>query len=449
MEKPFSEVPQFKDSRLPSLYSDYSHLKEINPEGYQANHDAWVALLDTSLRLHTFGSSITLPGSKLAAAFRNKVYGEPKSLAETLNQEIRKGTYVPLSIYKEHNVVTSRRVLDYFSPVKLAVGMWSLVKLSIYSLKQHLGVVPDAFIDRSRLVSVSTDIHTKLTLEVAQKGVISAKLFSEQLFADAVRRLNLHLSDEDVQAMMLYLCRDTGKIAILRDSADALAVYLKLGENETVTEDDVAVIKLKENIGSVAKRIAFLEEKLDREIPGRLSQLVKSQASEDRLKNVLIRKSALKKALSNSTNVHLQLVQVLDKIDEAKSNIALMETLQNSKSALALLNKQVSLDEVDTIAVELEGEMALTSEVSDALMLASGVDEEELENELAQLEKDEKISKPDTNKAESEDEELIDKLKHVTIDSKAPLNNSKSTDGVEATEEKRKIHSNEPELLNA
>lgn len=41
--------PEFTSSRLPSLYSDFSFLKNANPEGYQANVSAWKYALQDAI----------------------------------------------------------------------------------------------------------------------------------------------------------------------------------------------------------------------------------------------------------------------------------------------------------------------------------------------------------------------------------------------------------------
>lgn len=416
MEKLFLEVPQFKESRLPSLYSDFSRLKDINPEGYQANHDAWVALLYASLRLHTFGSSISLPGEKLAFELRNAIYGEPKLLATTLDEQIKKGDWIPWSVYRNHNVKGERRLADYISPRRIAGGLWGSLALNFYSLRTDLAAVAsDYFIAWSRLVSVGDSVYTKLKERVDKdKGSLSSKLFDESLLCVTLKEIDSNLSDTDVEVLIVYLSRDTGRIGLVADLADPQKTYIKVGDTSPITEEEIGVIKLKSNICNIETRVHLFEEQLNEKIPEKLASLVKTKATEDRLRNVLIRKAALKKSLSKASNVYTQLTLVLDKIDEAKTNAELFDTLKSSKAILALLNQQVSLEDVDSVAAELDDEMAMTNEVSDALLMSADVDEDEIETELAQLEKE----AHDKKTAEEKDstDNLIDRLQNINIE---------------------------------
>lgn len=440
MEKLYLEVPQFKESRLPSLYSDFSHLKDINPEGYQANHDSWVALLYASLRLHTFGTSVSLPGEKLSSTLRNSVYGEPKMLATTLDEQIKKGDWIPWSIYRSHNLKGGRRLTDFLSPRRIGNALWGSVALNFYSLRTGLtAVASDHFIAWSSLVSIGDRVYTELKKRVdKENGVLSAKLFDENLFNHTLKEIDSDLSDIDIQVLMVYLSRDTGQITLLADLANSEKTFIKVGDSTPITEEEIGVIKLKSNVRNMEEKVHLFEEQLNEKIPEKLANLVKTKATEDRLRNVLIRKAALKKSLSRASNVCMQLSLVLDKINEAKSNADLFQTLKESKAVLSLLNKQVSLEDVDSVAAELDDEIATTNEVSNALLLSTEVDEDEIESELAEIEKEVSGKEASVKKESSED--LIERLQNINIEQNE-LTTTKDKkahepDGVESNSEK-------------
>lgn len=424
MEKLFLDIPQFKESRLPSLYSDFSHLKEINPEGFAANQDAWKALLLAALKKHTFHSSITLPGTQLAHKLLHPVYGEPKLLSFVLDQQIKSGDVVPWSIYKSHEVKPFQQATNYFNPKKVASAFWSNLKLNLYSLNVNGKVALDHFIVWNELVSVAEDIYAKLIQKVNVDHRISAKLFNEHLFQDTVRSLNSNLSDVDILVLLVYYSRDPTRIAIAKDPLEPTTTYVKLGSSEKISEDEIGVIKLLANLRNVQKQIDGLELKVSKDIPETLRHLKESNASEDRLRNVLIRKSASKKSLTKAYNVYSQLTQILDKIDEAKSNIELFETLKGAHSAFSLLNKQISLAEIDELNADLDDEIALTNEVSDALLVSAGIDEDEISKELEDLEKETKSQENELEKMSSEDK-LMEQLQNLKIELKNELPSSK------------------------
>lgn len=417
MDKPFLEVPQFKESRLPSLYSDFDHLKEINPEGFAANQDAWKAVMLASLRVHTFLSSIALPGAQLAHKLLHPIFGEPKLLGPILDLQIKSGDVVPWSIYKDHNVKSLQGATSYFNPKKVANALWSNLKLNLYALIDNNKVTLDYFIVWSQLVLVGEEVYAKLINKVNADHRLSAKLFDEQSFSVVIRSLHSNLSDVDIKALLVYFSRDTNRIAITNDLEHA-NTYIKVGSTQQITEDEIRIIKLLENIQNVQKQIDGFDHKLNNDIPETIRHLMKSNATEDRLKNVLIRKSAYKKSLSKASGVFSQLTLILDKIDDAKSNIELFDTLKGSKAALALLNEQVSLSEIDELNADLNDELALSNDISDALLVSSGVDEDEINKELEDLEKESKKQgeldvAPKENASE---EQLMERLQNLKLD---------------------------------
>lgn len=437
MNPPFLAVTQFKESRLASLYSDFSHLENINPEGYQANHDAWVALLFACLRLHTFESSISLPGEKLSHALRNPTFGEPKSLCTTLDQQIQRGDWIPWSIYRDHDVKTHRGIVEYLSPQRVANGLFGTFALKFYSLRSSVGgVVADYFIAWSCLVTLGDSIYQKLLDRIGKNNSLSSRLFDEDSFGEILRKFDENLSHVDIHALIVYLSRDTNRLGMLKDATDPERLFLRIGDTKPLTEEEKGIIDLKRSIRTVESNIVSMETQLTDKIPEKLTHLQKTNASQDRLRNVLVRKLGLKKSLSKASNVHTQLSQILDKIDEAKSNVELFNSLKISNQVLSLLNLQVSLTEIDSLAADLGDEMALTDQVSDALLLSSEVDEDELDEELKILEKDE--TQQTANLINSSEEDLIIKLKDVTIDQKPIVEDSRVMKGNPSKVEKER-----------
>lgn len=381
MDLPFLAVPLFKQSRLASLYSDYLRLRELNPEGYRANINAWTELLYASLKFHTFGSSIELPGDKLAFKLRNSTHGEPQLLTLVLDEQIREGNLIPWSIYKVHNVKLQKLLMNYLSPKKIANEVWNSFKISIYSLASN--GMADHFLSWTALQQVGDSVYCKLEKRTNQESGLSANLFDSALFADLLKQIDPHLSDVDVQVLLIYFSRDTGRIAIIMGDPG----YVKLGTTDPITEEEIGVIKLKASIRDVDRRMLLLDQKLNVDIPQRLARLVQMKATEDRLRNVLFRKASLKKSLSQTSAVHVQLTLILDKIDESHSNAELLETLKNAKKVLSSLNSQISIEEVDAVTADLDEEMAITSCVATALA-PTPEDHEEIEQELLLLERD-------------------------------------------------------------
>lgn len=381
----FSKVSAFKESRLPSLYSDFSHLRDINPEGFEANVQAWVDLLSATLIEHTFHSSISLPGARLAAAFRINNFGEPKALGIVLASQVHEGKFVPWSIYKNWQVKSSS-LADYISPIRWALRAWSGVKLSSFAAADGLGkLVDDYYLSWNSLVEVGDRIGSGIQKQADAQGTYSAKLLSTELFAAAAHAVEPNLSEVDLAALLVYLSRDTGRITVEKHEGDT---FIKL-DRAALTEEDRGIIKIKANISDINARAKVLEQKLDVDIPERIAQLVKAKTKDDRLKNVLIQKRQVTRLLNKSAEVLTQLNLVLEKIDDARANLGIVESLKAAQSVLSSFNNRVSIEEVNSVRDELEEQIEMTDEVSSALALTP-VEDAEVDEELLLLERDEK-----------------------------------------------------------
>lgn len=428
MDDLVKRVPPFKELRLPSLFSDFTELREINPEGFAANVDAWATLLLEGLRSHFFKSSVSIASAGLPLELSLPSHGEPKALALVLEELIKSKKYIPLSIYKDTSPYSARRLADYISPMKWLLATWALMKLSSFKTSSKTGhLVPESYIHIDHLAAVGDKITKLVLLRLDKEGVYSSRLLDDEMFAAVVREVHDHISDSDIEVLYTYISRDAGKMTLVKQNSKSNKIYIKFGTSEAeISEDDISIIKLKSSIQSVALRTALLEHRLDVEIPERIQHLLKLKDSsrQERLKNVLIQKAQVKKSLLKCHLASTQLASVMEAINDAQGNASLYETLQSTKSTLLSLNEKVSLDELDELQVELDEEIAATNTVSDALVvLKDGVDEEEIDDELERLEKEEKAKlgqKKEPSQQSNTPEELQKKLENLNIKDTSP-----------------------------
>lgn len=392
----FSSVPAFKESRLRSLYLDFSHLKDVNPEGYAANVDAWVELLAQLLVQHTLGASIALPGARLGPALRNAQYGEPKALAAVLQAQIAQAKLVPWSIYLRWPV-HKLTFADYVSPLRWALRAWSGVKMGSFAVA-HNGVLRDEhYVSWDQLVDVGARVAAHLQ-KATGDGTYSGRLLTRDMFAHLARQACV-LSDVDVSLLLVYLSRDVGRISVGSSTQHPLREYVKVGG--ALVPEDYDVINVKAQIAELESRVAALEQQVDVALPQRVQALVKSGAADERVKRVLLQKRRVAKSLTQAADVLGQLLAVLDKINDAQSNAAIVDSLKTAQTALSAFNARVSLDDVDAVRAELDEQMGVTDEISDALALLPDMDAE-LDEELEKLEAAVKTEK---SKAEKKTEE--------------------------------------------
>ncbi|GEQ71744.1 hypothetical protein JCM33374_g5430 [Metschnikowia sp. JCM 33374] len=321
MNKVFTQVPSFKESRLASLFSDFSRLKDINPEGYEANVAAWDALLLQCLRIHTFHSTIALPSNMLSDTLSSPQYGPPKSLALVLSILIEK--------------------------------------------------------------------------RVRKQGTYSARLLNFQMFHDFLKEIDQNLSYIDIEAILTYLSRDMGSLGVQRVSGPdktSFSYLIKVGKETSIAPEDQEIINLKENIGSIENHVTILERTIDQDIPERLKLLLSINAPNYRLKNLLKKKAQFTKSLDSELSVLDRLTFILSKIDEARTNEAVYDSLKTAKSVLSSFNQRVSLASLEDLSAELDDQVALTGEISEAIGGSSTWNEEEINEELNILEKEHELS---------------------------------------------------------
>lgn len=425
MDTLVKKVPEFRESRLASLFSDFADLKEINPEGYAANVDAWAALLSEAIKSHLFKSSVSVPTAKLAQDLSYAKYGEPKSLALVLEELVRSKKFIPFSIYKDTSPYGTRHLADYISPMKWLLATWAVMKLSSFKASNRSGhLAPETYIHIDNLAVVGDDIIKQVQLRLDKEGVYSSKLLDGDMFASLVREVHDHISDTDLEVLQTYISRDAGKMTIVKQNSKSDKTYIKFGtSNAEISEEDIAILKLKSSIHTMAQRISLLEHRLDEEIPQRIQKLlkVKDSSREERLRSVLIQKAQVKKSLLKCQKVSNQLVTVLEAINDAQGNVSLFETLQSTKATLQSLNEKVSIDELDTLQGEIDEEIASTNAVSDALLVSrDGIDEDEIDDELEKLEAEERDRAEEGILEKLTSEELQKKLEDLKIQDTSP-----------------------------
>lgn len=404
MSEILSKIPAFKESRLRSLYSDFSHLNQVNPEGFDANVQAWCDALDQCLTDHYFQSTITIPGSDLESKFTNADFGKPKGLATVLDIQVQNGHYVPWSIYKVCSPEPSWGFRDYLSPMRWIERRLRSFRVENFSaLDGKGGVGADYFISWEKLAEVGDKMSQLIKEEVEKEGTYSAKLLDSDLFVDLVRRLDRNLSDLDIQVLLIYLSRDTNKLKVISDYENARRAFVKV-DTAGITNEDISIIKVKANIRSLQARTDILAERLDKEIPAKILELLKKGKQDDRLKNVLVQKTYVTRSLNKSLGVMSQLNMILDKINDAQANVSVYETLKTAKDVLATFNNMISFADLDKVQLELDEEIAISNELTEAMVISPDLDERTIDDELEELEKEFEKEKKEKEKEKDEKE---------------------------------------------
>lgn len=398
MDGLYSKVSAFKESRLQSLYSEFSPLKEINPEGYKANIDAWAQLLNVASSDGVLGDQVVITSKKLPTIFSNPSFGEPKSLGLVLDELVKQKKYVPWSIYKDSSLYSTKRLADYVSPLTWLLVTLAMMKVSTFSATDRSGhLYEETYVPIDRLQIIGDKIWHDLHARIEKEGTYSSQLFDDEMFANLMREILPNLSDSDILAVQLYLSRDIKKLTLVKQNSRSKSCYIKVAENGELTKDDIAIIKVKASIHGLSKRVNLLEHKLEPEFSGKVkeaSNVKDSAVRKERLRQLLIQKSVILRSLRKCNDALLNMGRIMQSIDEAHGNLTMIDTLLSAKSTLENLNSKISLDEVDELQHEVDEEIQNTNDITDALLVSSQAsDDDELESELEKLEKDLKSEK--------------------------------------------------------
>lgn len=437
VEEAFALVPAFKDTRIASLYSDFSHLQVYNPEGYEANCKAWKELITQCMLRHAFKSSFSIPVT-LASAFLIPKYGEPKFLYSVVDQMVKESVLVPWSVFQTSSYSARSSLTDYLFPTTLVLRSWTSLKLSLYTLKSANH--EEYFIHLPLLGSKAEETFLKLQEVALLEAVYLGKLFNEEIFINHLKNLDPNFSTIDAKAMILFLTRDTHKVKLLKKELPQPETYLKL-DNSPITETDIGIINLKAAIEKVTARTALLEEKVDNDIPCRIQSLLssanaKSDTTRSRAKNLLLQKARANKSLEHSSNLLEKLSDILDEINKAETNATMVSTLQSANSALSAFNERATVSEVDEVMVDMEEQISKTNEVSEALGMThdEDLDTSDIERELETLEAEELQKKKSSSLArlDPEEKELLERLQKVLLKEPTRFDSGADTAATEA-----------------
>jgi charged multivesicular body protein 7 len=197
------------------------------------------------------------------------------------------------------------------------------------------------------------------------------------------------------------------------------------GQLEPITSQDTSIASLVTLITSLRQQTASITD--------RITALTQQAQSSLALKNRTAALSALRsKKLAESTlkqrsDTLAQLEEVLAGIEQAADQVEIVNVLEGSRDVLRGLNKEVGgVDRVEDVLEDLREEMGKVDEVGEALRegATAGVDEDEVDEELAAMEaeekrvREEKEAEERRTKEEKEAEEMRRRL--AGIESNVP-----------------------------
>ncbi|RKF62913.1 Uncharacterized protein OnM2_029026 [Erysiphe neolycopersici] len=373
------KIPQFRKSRLPALYSDFEHLRTINPEGYHANISAWLQGLAAAARaaaIPTINKRPNLLSFSLNEDLLNALENEnvqPLSLGIVVREGIENGQLIPREEYMK----------AFSSIYEKSWARWPWKALS-QGLNQ-LGFYRNPKLDKSSTGEFVVLENIEAAAMKAKKRFSNFqerhdRIFTRAKFTEVFENVFdtvYPLSDSDMELFLKYLARDAGLI-----SYNPELVKLRLAnETDQITSDDLTIASLKKLI-----------EDLNHQIQGltlRHGELTHS-AKEAVLKNnrtaalgVLKSKSLINQTLEKRYATLAQLEDVYLKIIQASTQVELVKVMETSTKVLMTLNEEVNaLGPAEKVVDMLQDQIQLVDEINTQTALGLTVDEEMLDLEL-------------------------------------------------------------------
>ncbi|KAH8912566.1 hypothetical protein BR93DRAFT_922531 [Coniochaeta sp. PMI_546] len=418
--------PSFRKARLPALYSDFRSQRTLNPDGYQANISAWRHALASIARSGLAPASKTSTGpnllvldcdERLLRALESKQYGRPLALGAVFAEALSANEIMTLPDFLGSKQSIYYKPWTITSPSALAA--WALRQLGVADMFGGRGgdkVPIGQFVILANLEAAAKEFVNK-TGELSSRFERTfskahfAKTFGDQLVDGKT------LSAMDVDVLLRFLSRDKnlvlydGKTVKIRAFDDPDARVGSLGE------DDASIAQLKELVSYLTHQTSVLSKRVEE-----LAETAKQAVAK---KNRVAALAALKlKKLAESTlsarfNTLSQLEETAHKIQQAADNVALVRVMESSGEALRRLNAAVGGAEgVEGVVERLRSQMDTADEVNSILAdaeTAGGVvvDEGEIDDELAVIEREER------EKEEAQRKKVEEERKRVEEERKA------------------------------
>lgn len=434
------------ESRLPSLYKDFRPLKDLNPDGYEANISTW---RDFLLQRHINNSNkITFTiGTKILQELTHEVYGVPRSIDIAINVLVNEGNLIPMELFNLGGMYTNNSKSGFWKWIRSWKG-----STNMYSSRKdetNFYLKEDKFIIKANLEKEYQRFHESLKSSIfTEASSITDLVFTKNEFI-TIGNLRPFFStyDEETKNVFLYFIENYKHIIVSKDNvikiiaSEVEDVISKFSKD--ITENDLRIASVKVGILNINKQISRLKKEIDdsniqlrdpefNEFPRR----VRIEYKQARLLS--------EKHLSRLLKFQNNLAQVRTQIETSATNAILVQTLSESNEVIKSINGYIgSTEKVENLLDEIREGHDRTEEVNNLLTSYNNSKdeevEEEIERELERLELDEKNRNREANKIqdsneqeESSSEDLLKRLDNLKINTnEEPMqDNADQNDGM-------------------
>ncbi|KAI5954907.1 hypothetical protein KGF54_001468 [Candida jiufengensis] len=423
IEEFIKQVPSFKESRLNSLYSDFEKNKQLNPEGYQANIQAWKSLISkliTSIKYDSESQlSLSVYNPNLKHALMIPIYGEPKNLNGILQELVNERFLVPESLFMGATetyigVVNNHFTLRDYTSINAWLHWRSLKN---FQVSKNDKLVNDKYIYWDELVKLGEKFKNNIKSKIVDNERYSNTLFTnDQLYNKINKELNI--TKQDFKIFLKYISRDL-KLCKVKEVDGVTYIKFPKSERDEITNEDISIINIKSNLQSLDIRVKELEKKLQNidlksvlKFPKDIQKLKLSQLIKFK-KNLTIK-------LDQNISLQNEMFNILNKINDARFNIDYLQILSDSAKVLSKFNNAINIEDIDKVRVDIDDKIAKEQHISDALTENKEIEhDDELDKELEKLLEEDKLDKEAAAQEDStkldEENQLLHKLEKLKV----------------------------------
>lgn len=398
--------PEFNERRLPSLYSDLVQQKAANPDGFAANATAWQkALTRAALADQLPGNSklVLKCTDGLLHALSSPKYGQPTGLGAVFDEMVQKGKAMDIKDFQGSEASIYQKSWSLGSIVRWGLRQAGLWKSGSWENNGKLR--------RGELVLIEGLERLAKQISAQQKGQESFtdRVMSKESFSEVVSHTDVGtLSTHELEVLLRYLSRDVPTL-----SYDADTVKFKSSTTDgpdPITEEDRHIANVKTTLSSLQAQVDSLS--LRAETLQKTAQNAVQAKNRNTALSALKSKKLAETALQQRRDMLHQLEGVYSKIEQAVDQAQFLQVMQASATTLKTLNQRVGgVERVDAIMDDLREQVGQTDEVGrvmqEPLSDNAIVDEAEVDDELASMEREELARKEgmkeDASKTKLED----------------------------------------------
>jgi charged multivesicular body protein 7 len=407
----------FRKSRLNSLYSDFQKFQTLNPEGYQANIEAWGNLLNLIIKEGMVkDSKISLPthNPDLCLYLALPEVGGPKCLGLILHELIEGKQLVPLSSFLDETK-------SYIDIMNNKPGLFNYLQRSwfgwfkgSFTTNTKKGLLEDRYMSWDALNEQSSYYLSHIELKLLH-GTIVDCLFEKNHLLNKLNHKS-KISNIDLTTLLKHWSRDLKKCCTTTRNGKT---YIKFS-SKPINDDDIGIIDLKSNIEYLSVKNSQTESEIDK-LNFRLKEMVAKKVDTVRIKHFLKLRKLLVQSLEKLTFSYSQLSSILLKIEDSNINSNIYDQLVAGNKVLHSLNSKFNLDEIDLVKNQIDEEMAKADDITQALTdskddINVDAEYEELLKEVnPKVEVPESTSENEKPEDNSIDKELLDKLETLKI----------------------------------